>query len=147
MPGGGIAQPPPRRIMIHQLLYTSQSRYPRGHRTDLDILHEAVNRNRWLGISGYLLRERNGFCQVLEGDEANVRDLFRRIRKDRRHFQVIQRMSRTADVRDFDGWRMGYASLSDQDSRFLNNRLSEGDWGQVVALDSIRRLARPSGRA
>ncbi len=124
LPGGGIAQHPPRRIMTHQL-YLSESipaRASHGPR------HSARGREPQPPARHPLrLRERNGFARCSKGTRPMC-GISSAASADRRHFQVIQRMSSTADVRDFDGWHG--LRLARRSGRFLNNRLSEGDWGQ-----------------
>lgn len=118
--------------MIFQLLYTSKSVHPRGHESDVDILRAALGRNAMRGITGYLLRDENGFCGVLEGSEPNVATAFSAIRRDRRHSAITQHMSRWVSQRSFADWTMSYATLDERDGRFIRNRLDAGRWGVVV---------------
>lgn len=127
--------------MIIQLLYTSASRHPRGHASDFDILREAMTRNAREGVTGYLLRDEDGFCQVLEGPREIVERLFRRIAQDWRHFNVVLRMRRTVAERGFLGWSMGYATLSPEDSAFLATQFAEGEGGVLLAFDRIGQVA------
>ncbi|MCA0845712.1 BLUF domain-containing protein [Salipiger thiooxidans] len=127
--------------MITQLLYTSASRYPRGHPTDFQILAEALERNTQLGVTGYLLRDFASFCQVLEGPDASVDLLFSEIARDTRHDRVVVRMRRQVTERAFLGWSMGYASLSPNDAEFLATRFADGRGGVLLAFDRVGRIA------
>ena len=127
--------------MITQLLYTSVSRYHRGHPSDIDILQHALSHNRPSEITGYLLRDLRSFCQLIEGLEQKVEALFRRISMDPLHYDVVTRMRRAVPKRAFLGWSMGYGSLSQKDSDFLSKRFAEGPRGTLVAFNRIGRLA------
>ncbi|MCR8550927.1 BLUF domain-containing protein [Salipiger sp. P9] len=127
--------------MITQLLYTSASRHPRGHSSDFEILQDALSHNRVQGVTGYLLRDIGGFCQVLEGPAEIVEPLFARISGDPRHSDVVLRMRRQVPERGFLGWSMGYASLSPEDSAFLATCFAEGAGGILLAFERIGRVA------
>lgn len=131
----------PLANMITQLLYTSASRHPRGHASDIDVLREAMTNNAREGVTGYLLRDEDGFCQVLEGPRETVERLFRRIAADLRHVDVVLRMRRSVSTRAFLGWSMGYASLSPEDSAFLSTCFAEGEGGLLLAFERIGRVA------
>ncbi|EPX86897.1 BLUF domain-containing protein [Salipiger mucosus] len=127
--------------MIYQLLYTSVARFPRGHSSDLDILHHSMNRNPARGISGHLLRDERGFCHVIEGPKDPVRWLFARIRQDWRHSRVIERMNREVPERSFPSFTMGYGTLNPEDAAFLSRCYLDGDHGAVLAFRRVGRLA------
>ncbi|MGR3481608.1 BLUF domain-containing protein [Salipiger marinus] len=120
--------------MIHQMLFTSLSRHPRGHGSDIDILSAAMTRNRQIGITGFLLRESTGFCQVIEGTEAAVRALFALIESDPRNFCVTQHVQRDVPTRMFPGWSMAYGALSAEDRAFLSRRKVARSGGVVIAF-------------
>ena len=126
--------------MILQLLYTSLSRYERGHESDLRILQSAMQSNRELGITGYLLRDTNSFCQVIEGLPEVVEPLFASIARDHRHFGVVLRHRALQPTRNFLGWSMGYASLSSEDSAYLSTAFADQPRGMVMAFRKISQL-------
>ncbi|MBE9640843.1 BLUF domain-containing protein [Salipiger mangrovisoli] len=130
---------PPR--MIYQLLYTSRSAAPRGDASDIDILTAALANNQLLGVTGCLLREEHGFCQVLEGAKETVRTLFELIRRDPRHFGVIERINRRVPVRSFANWTMCYGALSAEDTTFLRHRFASEGRNLTLVLDRVREIA------
>lgn len=120
--------------MIHQLLFSSLSQHPRGHGSDIDILSAAMIRNRQLGLTGFLLREAAGFCQVIEGTETAVRAMFALIERDPRNFAVTAHVQRDVPTRMFPGWSMAYGTLSAEDRAFLSRRKVARSGGVVIAF-------------
>lgn len=131
--------PGPR--MIYQLLYTSRSTVPRGHASDIEILSAALTNNRLLDVTGCLLREEQGFCQILEGARETVRGLFEHIRRDPRHFGVTERLNRLVPVRSFASWSMCYGTLSVADRRFLSRRFAAEGRNMSLVIDRVRDIA------
>lgn len=127
--------------MIYQLLYTSRSSEPRGHASDLEILAGALTRNRLLGITGCLLREESGFCQVLEGAKETVRALFEEISRDPRHFAVTERINRLVPIRSFASWSMCYGTLPPEDRAFLDRRFAGEGRNVSLVFDRLREIA------
>ena len=131
--------------MITQMLYTSLSRHPRGHSSDYDILQQAMQNNRSGGVTGYLLRDTDRFCQVLEGPQRVLDRLYDRIHLDPRHYQIVLRMQREVRERSFLGWSMGYGTLSSEDSAFLSRSFAGPPKGVLLAFDRFSRIAGVPG--
>lgn len=73
---------------MFELLYTSVAPAGLSHRELTEILQQARENNRRLGISGMLLYHNREIMQLLEGEEAVVKDLFQSIAQDDRHTRV-----------------------------------------------------------
>ncbi|MBY6002422.1 BLUF domain-containing protein [Salipiger bermudensis] len=131
--------------MITQMLYTSLSRHPRGHSSDFDILQHAMQNNRDRGVTGYLLRDTDRFCQVLEGPREVLESLYERIHLDPRHYQIVLRMQRDVAERSFLGWSMGYATLSSSDAAILSRCFAGPPRAVLLAFDRVGRIAGVSG--
>ncbi|MCA0962162.1 BLUF domain-containing protein [Salipiger bermudensis] len=131
--------------MITQMLYTSLSRHPRGHSSDYDILEHAMQNNRSAGVTGYLLRDTDRFCQLLEGAQGVLDALYDRIHRDPRHHQIVLRMKRTVRERGFLGWSMGYGSLSAEDSAILARSFAGPPKGILLAFNRVSRIASVAG--
>ena len=97
--------------MLFHYLYTSRCVYPQGDVSNLDILREARARNRTLAVTGYLLRDKSRFLQVVEGPEPAVTALIAAIARDGRHFDFRLLGQGPLDRRFFPGWCMGYTDL------------------------------------
>ncbi len=73
-----------------------------------DLLHKARLHNTGAGISGMLLYKDGSFMQLIEGDEADVKNLFWRIANDTRHSDVTTVIEGKLENRNFPDWSMGF---------------------------------------
>ncbi len=92
-----------------RLVYLSRMSVVDDPRWEIDdILRASHVNNTRAGVTGALIFDRGDFGQVLEGSAEAVRDTFRRIRLDVRHFRVtVVEMCGVAE-RAFEGWSMGF---------------------------------------
>ena len=88
-----------------ELLYSSYT--ATGKQVDItELVNQAAQKNKIKGITGCLLASDSEFFQVLEGDRAEVMDLFNKIRNDSRHFGVNLIWSAEIKERAFGDWSM-----------------------------------------
>ncbi|MBL4677983.1 MAG: BLUF domain-containing protein [Mucilaginibacter sp.] len=108
---------------LFYLIYMSRAAR-KMHPEDLDEIRiRAVANNRKKDITGMLLfieekSELDGwgrFIQVLEGQEEAVRNLYRSIRRDSRHQEVIELFTYHIDRRNFPAWSMGFKRLGSEE--------------------------------
>jgi hypothetical protein len=92
---------------VHQVLYHSRATAPLPETELRDLLTRARAYNAAHGISGLLLYSDGCFVQVLEGDEAAVKDVYARIQRDPRH-QVVVTVREGLGPRRFADWGMGF---------------------------------------
>tara|TARA_R110001583_G_scaffold41314_5_gene131549 strand:- start:3932 stop:4375 length:444 start_codon:yes stop_codon:yes gene_type:complete len=102
---------------LYQLSYISKNLIDRD-RLALEahiksILDSATKNNLKLGITGALLYSGGYFCQVIEGEEENIEDLFESIQRDNRHAEVTVLNFEKIDERDFSEWSMAFAGIED----------------------------------
>lgn len=151
---------------VFRLVYRSRSLLDGAAReSDLAaILASARANNGRLGITGALLVWQDAFVQVLEGDEAAVRAVYRVIRRDERHERVRLVDADTVPDRVFARWSM--ARVGDDDgvdipvamdrpgvadrpgARLVPDAPILGDPRQGTLLDLMRdyaRAPRPAG--
>ena len=57
--------------------------------------------------------------QVLEGEESVVRRLYRTIRKDVRHHEVVSLVAKSISTRQFPDWSMGFRRIKSEGFRPL----------------------------
>lgn len=76
------------------------------------ILRVARSRNEAADVTGALLFTENRFCQILEGGEREVKDIFDSIKRDRRHTDVTIIGIGTSFSRRFASWSMAFAGTS-----------------------------------
>ena len=83
----------------------------------LALLQECRHSNSKEGITGMLLYCGESFIQVLEGQEEDIDELFKVIKKDPRHTNVTVLEKKEISERKFANWSMGFKSISDEDLR------------------------------
>jgi hypothetical protein len=93
-------------LSLSSLSYISRASEPPTEADIQDLLADARLRNRELGVTGLLLYEHGRFFQWLEGPPPGVSEVWRSIRRDRRHDQVELLSDRTTPGRMFGGWDM-----------------------------------------
>ncbi len=133
-----------------RLVYFSgeTSRFTAG---ELSSLADAAQRkNASLGVTGLLLYRHGNFLQVLEGEEAVVRDLYRRIQEDPRHRRVMTVLEEGIMKRDFASWSMAFRELNDPSSipeGVDADLFSERKAGELPESGSVRKLIDIFARA
>jgi hypothetical protein len=96
---------------MHQVVYSSAALTPFTEAQLTELLSRARANNERLGVTGMLLYDDGSFLQALEGDEQVLQALFETIGRDKRHHRVVPLLRRNIDVRHFEQWRMGFASM------------------------------------
>jgi len=110
-----------------QLIYTSYTPQLMDQ-TELDALLETSRKNNSeSGITGILLYKQLLFLQVLEGEEDEVMQTFKRIAEDPRHQDV--ELVQTVDVqdRDFSNWEMAFRHIDNntlEDKAACSNQMA-----------------------
>ncbi|QJE74072.1 BLUF domain-containing protein [Aerophototrophica crusticola] len=113
------------------LVYVSRAAVPLGEAELLSLLRQARNNNSRDRVTGMLLYRQGRFMQALEGPNALVQGLYRRIQIDPRHTQVTTLIKFQPTGRAFDGWSMGF---QDVDRLSVEDRSALGD-GLTAFLD------------
>jgi len=78
-----------------------------------NILAAAHKNNPAKGITGALLYSGGYFCQVIEGSENNLEELFETIQMDPRHGDVTVLHFEPIEARGFSEWAMALAGIED----------------------------------
>lgn len=98
---------------LYSLAYISKSSFAGTLEEQRDnvssILAVAQKNNRDLGVTGALLWSGDYFCQVIEGDNDTLEDLFETIQMDSRHKEVTVLHFEPIDRRSFSEWAMAMA--------------------------------------
>ena len=101
--------------MPYQIMYSSQATEPMTA-TDLEkILTDAQAGNEARNVTGVLVYVDGVFFQILEGDQAVVRNLMANIASDTRHQSVKVFYEAQVDVRAFESWSMAYLGPTAQE--------------------------------
>jgi hypothetical protein len=78
-----------------------------------DILAAAHRNNPKKGITGALLYSGGYFCQVIEGPQDVLEELFESIQMDNRHSDVTVLHFEPIESRGFNEWAMAFAGIED----------------------------------
>jgi hypothetical protein len=78
-----------------------------------ELVDKAAAFNRYKNITGVLAIEDNRVCQILEGPEAELSALYKRIESDTRHAGVTLLTRDVIDVVTFPDWGMARRQMAD----------------------------------
>lgn len=141
------------------LVYKSRAMPNLGSLQISEMLKKARNFNKQNHITGCLLYYDQHFIQYIEGDQAKIFELYKRIQNDVRHSEVTLLSSEQIEEREFGTWDMAFEDLfgsncqlhylqllissfiDDDDSTFGPNPTSINFWQATKKLlDSNRKL-------
>jgi hypothetical protein len=97
--------------MIH-LIYVSSATRPMGEQDLLDLLEQSRSRNLRQQVTGMLVYRDGAFLQVLEGESADVQDIYRSIVMDNRNTGHYLIAKEEITDRNFSNWSMGFKDLT-----------------------------------
>lgn len=102
---------------LYRLAYISKNAIA-GNNNDVKhqieaILASAQKNNPKLDVSGALLYSGGYFCQIIEGPQANIEDLFETIQMDTRHNNITVLSFESIEERGFSAWSMAFAGIED----------------------------------
>jgi len=138
--------------MYSTLLYASLRKPECGDGEIHDILNSARKNNSKIDVTGVLLYNRVKFLQYLEGDYFKINQLYKSIKLDQRHENVILLFSKKNAIsqRLFPQWAMGGRELDTDDIIFHHlgenthhkfmNVLKSNEIDGSKAMMLIRRL-------
>lgn len=98
--------------MIYQIAYSSFATQKFTNELIRDVLVTARLHNMQHGITGLLLIKNNAAFQIIEGRQKDIETLYRRIKHDGRHHNVITLLERQLNMRQFPDWSMGFHDLT-----------------------------------
>jgi ssRNA-specific RNase YbeY (16S rRNA maturation enzyme) len=100
--------------MLFELIYHSQAIPNLPEEEHKNILKVARGFNQAHGITGCLLFHKGQFLQLLEGEFEQINELYSKIRKDKRHTDVITLHMKEIENRIFDNWSMAYKAINEK---------------------------------
>lgn len=113
--------------MIRSVLYQSTAKTDFPSSADHDILETAWRHNGEMGVTGYLLRTRTQYFQLLEGGDDVLDDVVDMIRKDPRHCDMEIHCDDIVNERRFANWAMGYHLVPEAERDEFDGWLTDGD--------------------
>ena len=124
---------------VFQVFYVSRAATAFDNAQVQSILHTSRRQNARLDVTGCLLFSGHCFAQVLEGRQAVVSALARKIAADPRHVGVRVLSEGQRDERDYADWAMGYLyDLNLEDD--LETLLMIPHRSPVVIADVMERM-------
>lgn len=99
--------------MLIRLAYASTLALHCDRRCINEIVDWSAPANMRRGITGILAVDGDSVLQIIEGPETDVMALFDHIRKDDRHFGVVELDRETIDAPHFGSWGMALRPMSD----------------------------------
>jgi hypothetical protein len=89
-----------------QVTYSSLADDGLGSEDVFGIIETSTRNNGAAGLTGFLIFSDHRFFQVVEGPEAAIEDLLRRLEADERHHSITILNRREIDESTFPRWRM-----------------------------------------
>ena len=87
--------------------------------TEIDLenlLADIRKRNKLQKVTGLLLYNDGTFIQLIEGKTRIIKNLFEKIKNDKRHSDVVLLLDESIKKRAFPDWTMGYYKLNKEQS-------------------------------
>lgn len=101
---------------MYRLVYVSTARKGLTDQDMASILNTAQSNNHERYLTGFLLHNGSNFMQALEGEEAEVHEIYQKILEDDRHHGVVQILGENIQERAFPDWAMSYYRVDDPGS-------------------------------
>jgi len=131
--------------MTYRLIYKSKAS---PDVTDADFRTIAMFSSLWNkrhNISGLLLQCNGQIMQVLEGPEDEVKGLYDRIERDKRHYDVTVELSRECGEPIFQDWSMGYRPLETAEQMDAFFELTKDNLENAIPDDAAADLRQVVG--
>ena len=106
---------------LYHLIYQSQALVLFTDPELAELLHQSRTHNRQIHVTGLLLHSPDGrFLQILEGEDADVRQLYyQHILSDPRHYQCQVLGEGSCSARSFADWNMGFRLAQEEELHAL----------------------------
>lgn len=132
---------------ITELVYYSLSNIEATSKNMADILVQSRQLNSKKNITGCLLYHDKIFLQLLEGEKEVIKNLFKTIKKDKRHSNVTLIMEEEVEERMFPSWSMAFHELDSTEAevnQFIENIdfISKNNDKKTDAIDIFWNMAQ-----
>ena len=97
---------------------TAKSNLLKDEINEILSMTEIANNQR--GITGLLLYSEGNFFQIIEGEKEETERLYKDIKNDARHFNLIKVFGKEISKDSFDGYKSDFIS---EDTRYSSERL------------------------
>ncbi len=110
-------------LELTQFIYVSAATHLMSNQELTTLLTQARQKNSECGISGLLVYSNGSFIQVLEGPKEALESTYARIQRDPRHHHCQVLLHEPVTARLFEGWYMGFESISSQQLQDLSGSI------------------------
>lgn len=100
---------------LYELVYTSVAGQGLSETELMVMLEHARIKNKRLGLTGMLVYDTREIMQLIEGEEADVKELYRTIQLDQRHTLVEIFYEGSIENRSFSNWSMAFKMLDEDE--------------------------------
>lgn len=93
---------------MHVISYVSQCRIPVIDRQNeiVNIVKSSTSKNKKWSVTGVLFLENDHFFQTIEGRQSDVEHVYKTIKRDNRHSDIVELVNQPIDARTFDNWSL-----------------------------------------
>ncbi|MEJ8568807.1 BLUF domain-containing protein [Elongatibacter sediminis] len=126
---------------LHAIVYVSSAVHLMQPDELEQLLARARRKNQKLGVTGLLLYCDGNFMQYIEGEEENLRKIFKTIQTDPRHQGLVKILDQPVNEREFADWNMGFAIAHETEL----SRLTGASW-ETGGEDGRSASPRATGR-
>lgn len=126
---------------MYHLMYVSHAKQTFTDTDLTELLIKARKNNSIQGVTGMLIYRDGNFIQVLEGEEAAVRNLYAIIQADKRHDGAIVICEGEIPERQFSNWAMDFRNYS-KNNLFTTAEMANDKYGILNVLTDFVRTMR-----
>jgi hypothetical protein len=123
------------------MVYTSVATSQMDQADVFNIVQTSVDNNMARGVTGFLIYADNKFCQLIEGEEDDLRGLLKTIGADPRHKAIEVLVDEPISARRFPRWRMQRVSKTSGSIDEIRQVLTSAPGGRGALRHVERFLA------
>jgi hypothetical protein len=124
---------------MYHLVYIGQARENMTLTTLVVLLMQARALNDRHQVTGALVYGAGQFMQVMEGEEAVIKDLYTRVAKDARHYDVHTLAEGPIATRSFAQWSMAFGEVAADQFEVLRQVAAYQTPAQMVGQLAVNR--------
>lgn len=126
--------------MLQTICYVSSTNNGVVYNDLKHLFHITKRNNIHLNVSGILIVKNGNLLQLLEGEKQDVNKMYKKIREDNRHHNIIQILNTSSRDRLFENYDTGFAIVNSK--RKLKQLKSYLNWLKEADLKRVNKLIR-----
>ena len=104
--------------MLKSICYKSQVKYTLSILEFESLFNATQTNNDKSNITGVLVKSKDIFFQIIEGEVTTIDSLFDKIKKDNRHSDIIELLNKPISQLSFKAFDTGYTLIDDIDELY-----------------------------